>query len=62
MRKQGKETNTHIMNECTHIACTGPRGKIASKNDDEFNYSEQGGNYDLQDVMCELYNVSEAGP
>ena len=47
------------MNECTHVACTGPRGKIAQMMANLI--SEQGGNYDLQDVMYELYNVSKEG-
>ena len=62
MCQNGKETNAHVMNECTHVACTGPRGKIAQilKN----LISEQGGNYDLlfnTDVIYELYNVNTDG-
>jgi hypothetical protein len=59
MCKQGKETNAYVMNECTHIACTGPRGKIAQMMTNLI--SEQGGNYDLQDIIYELYNVNSEG-
>ena len=45
MCKKRKETNAHVMNECTHVACTGPRGKIARMMTNLIN--EQGGNYDL---------------
>jgi hypothetical protein len=59
MCKQGKETNTHVMNECTHTACTDPRGKIAQMMQNLI--SEQGGNHELQEVIHELYNVNAEG-
>ena len=49
MCKQGKETNTHVMNECTHTACTDPLGKIAQMMQNLI--SEQGGNNELQEVI-----------
>lgn len=59
MCKQGKETNTHVMNECTHTACTDPRGKIAQMMQNLI--SEQGGNNELQEVIYEIYNVNAEG-
>jgi hypothetical protein len=55
MCKQGKEINAHVMDEYTHIACTGPLGKIAHMMTNSI--SEQGGNYDLQDVMYTNYTM-----
>ena len=54
MCKQGTETNTHVMTECTHTACPGPRGKIAQTITNLI--SEQGGNYYLQE-SCMSYTM-----
>jgi hypothetical protein len=59
MCKQRTETNEHVLCECKHIACTGPRNKIADLITNLIR--EQGGNYDLRYIMHELYSVSEEG-